>query len=195
MVTVTVKWFVRTTVLLLFCALMLPIFAGIFNINRANCDPATDWWTAFRHDSTHSGYSTSTAPTTNQSLWNFTGDSVFSSPAVVGGVVFVGSVDGNLYALNATNGDHIWNFTTGSWVWSSPAVASGVVYIGSDDGNVYAFGTPSYVTVGGELSQTSYVESFFVPTLIMLGISGAISMLGFAHIKRSKQTRTKPHKA
>ena len=33
-----------------------------------------------------------------------TGDIVFSSPAVVGGAVYVGSDDGNVYALNATSG-------------------------------------------------------------------------------------------
>ena len=38
-------------------------------------------------------------------LWNFTtGNSVESSPAVVDGVVYVGSEDGKIYALNAANG-------------------------------------------------------------------------------------------
>ena len=57
--------------------------------------------------------------------------SVYSSPAVVGGVVYVGSDDGNVYALNAANGAKLWNYTTGSEVYSSPAVVDGVVYIGS----------------------------------------------------------------
>jgi PGF-CTERM protein len=35
-------------------------------------------------------------------MWNYTtGDAVTSSPAVVNGVVYVGSGDGNVYALNA----------------------------------------------------------------------------------------------
>ena len=38
-------------------------------------------------------------------LWNYTtGGDVDSSPAVVGGVVYVGSDDDNVYALNAANG-------------------------------------------------------------------------------------------
>jgi hypothetical protein len=63
---------------------------------------------------------------------------VYSSPAVVNGVVFVGSYDSNVYALNASTGAKLWSYTTGSGVYSSPAVANGVVYIGSYDNNVYA---------------------------------------------------------
>ncbi|MGC1295812.1 MAG: PQQ-binding-like beta-propeller repeat protein [Alloacidobacterium sp.] len=54
-----------------------------------------------------------------------------SSPAVVNGVVYSGSLDGNVYGLNATTGAKLWSFAVGSFVLSSPAVASGVVYVGS----------------------------------------------------------------
>jgi outer membrane protein assembly factor BamB len=67
---------------------------------------------------------------------------VTSSPAVANGVVYVGSYDGNVYALNASTGSKLWSFATGNLVDSSPAVANGVVYVGSYDHNVYAFGLP-----------------------------------------------------
>jgi outer membrane protein assembly factor BamB len=71
--------------------------------------------------------------------WSYTtGSFVFSSPAVANGVVYVGSYDGNVYALNASTGALLWSFPTGNAVDSSPAVANGVVYIGSGDNNVYA---------------------------------------------------------
>jgi outer membrane protein assembly factor BamB len=75
-------------------------------------------------------------------LWKLhpPGCCVISSPAVANGVVYVGSDDGNLYALNARTGVKLWSYATGGAVFSSPAVANGVVYVGSDDGNVYAFG-------------------------------------------------------
>jgi len=63
---------------------------------------------------------------------------IASSPAVVNGVVYFGSEDGNVYALNASTGAKLWSFTTGNFVYSSPAVANGVVYFGSYDHNVYA---------------------------------------------------------
>jgi outer membrane protein assembly factor BamB len=66
---------------------------------------------------------------------------VYSSPAVVGGVVYVGSGDGKVYALKASSGAKLWSYTTGTsggGVRSSPAVVGGVVYVGSGDGKVYA---------------------------------------------------------
>jgi len=56
----------------------------------------------------------------------------------------VGSEDFNVYALNASTGELLWNYTTGDQIHvSSPAVAGGVVYIGSKDRNVYALNASS----------------------------------------------------
>jgi peptide/nickel transport system substrate-binding protein len=96
-------------------------------------------WDMFRHDAAHTGYTESPAPN-GVLTWKYaTGSYVVSSPAVAGGVVYVGSADGKVYALNATTGTQVWNFTTGGRIeWSSPAVTGGVVYVGSTDGKVYA---------------------------------------------------------
>jgi outer membrane protein assembly factor BamB len=106
---------------------------------QSTADP-TDWWPMFHHDLGHSGYSTSTGPTANRTLWKYTtGNGVHGAcPAVVGGVVYIGSSDYNFYALNATTGALIWKYTAGNGFGDCPAVAGGVVYIGSDDYNVYA---------------------------------------------------------
>src|SRR5207248_9606607 len=61
-----------------------------------------------------------------------------SDLVVANGVVYVGSDDSNVYALNASDGSMKWKFVTGSVVQFSPSVANGVVYISSSDGNVYA---------------------------------------------------------
>jgi len=82
-------------------------------------------------------------------LWTGpTGDSIDgSSPAVSGGVVYIASQDGKLYAFgvgcNSGGGTFtpIWTGATGgSITGSSPAVTGGVVYIGSNDHKLYAFG-------------------------------------------------------
>jgi serine/threonine-protein kinase len=56
-------------------------------------------------------------------------------------VVYIGSKDNNVYALNASTGSQIWIYTTGSQIESTPSVANGMLYIGSNDAKVYAFGS------------------------------------------------------
>ena len=68
-----------------------------------------------------------------------TGNLVVSSPAAANGVVYVGSLDQKLYALDASNGHVLWTATTGERIYSSPAVADGMVFVGSHDHNLYAF--------------------------------------------------------
>ena len=115
----------------------------IFEFNETVQDGSayvTDDWPMFHHDISHTGYSTSTGPTTNQTLWIYpTGGAVESSPAVVNGLVYVGSgsrsapYSGNVYCLNAASGAFVWSYPAGVWA-SSPAVAGGLVYVGSTDG-------------------------------------------------------------
>ncbi len=95
-------------------------------------------WPMFRGGPAHSGYNpyeNVLSPSTVSGLteiWSFpTAEGIFSSPAVVNGVVYVGSYDDNLYALDASTGEKLWSFNTGDWVYASPAVVNGVVYVGS----------------------------------------------------------------
>ncbi len=76
---------------------------------------------------------------TGDELWRFeTGDRVFSSPAVSGGVVYVGVHSGRFLALDATSGILSWELRFGGAVMSSPVVYEGHAYFGCDDGSVYA---------------------------------------------------------
>ena len=87
---------------------------------------------------------TPTPITISDYLWRYeTGGPVGSSPAVVDGVVYFGSVDNYLYAVDAATGTLRWQYETGDNVTSSPAVIDGVVYVGSWDGYVYAVDTTS----------------------------------------------------
>ena len=52
--------------------------------------------------------------------------------------VYIGSDDGNIYALDAGTGRKMGNFTTGGSVDSSPFVDNDVIYVDSGDGSVYA---------------------------------------------------------
>jgi outer membrane protein assembly factor BamB len=71
--------------------------------------------------------------------WQFKTDGqVWSSPVVAGGLVYFGSDDGHLYALDSQTGREKWRFKTGDDVRSSVAVADGLVYFESYDGYLYA---------------------------------------------------------
>src|ERR1700722_2311859 len=65
-------------------------------------------------------------------------DFYLSSPVVVSGVVYVGSGDTNIYALDAASGQLKWKFKTGDVVHASPAIAGGKLYVGSWDSYFYA---------------------------------------------------------
>jgi outer membrane protein assembly factor BamB len=62
--------------------------------------------------------------------FNLGGIAALSSPAVVDGVVYIGSERG-VYALNAYTGTKIWQSSPTFLTDSSPAVSGGTVYIGS----------------------------------------------------------------
>jgi outer membrane protein assembly factor BamB len=93
----------------------------------------------FRGGPEHLGVYESSNPSLGTVAWKFkTSGRVVSSPVVVGEAVYVGSTDGNLYAVNRADGTLRWKFPTRGAVSSSPAFANGVVFAGSADGRFYA---------------------------------------------------------
>ena len=89
-----------------------------------------------------------------------------SSPAIdtTNGVVYVGSLNGYLYALKASTGAILWQGKTGGNIYSSPALANGVVYVASNDNKIYAFDAKSgaklwsYATGGPTFSSPIMVN-------------------------------------
>lgn len=55
--------------------------------------------------------------------------------------VFVGSLDGRLYAISLRTGESVWEYDTGSAISASPAAGRGRLVIGVEDGTVYCFGS------------------------------------------------------
>ncbi len=141
-----------------------PDNTGVWVIN------APEDWVMFRSNPIHTGIGIGNPVLNATVLWKTqTGSIVRSSPAVVGGVVYIGSEDGKVYALNASTGLILWSYLTNavpdSDVYSSPAVAGGVVYVGSGDGAFYALNATNglqlwnYTTDNGFLSSPAVVDS------------------------------------
>lgn len=76
-------------------------------------------------------------------IWTFTDAKGFfmGKAAESNGVVYVPCNDGDLYALDSSNGELLWTFETDDYLWSQPQVVGDVIYFGSMDHNVYAVST------------------------------------------------------
>jgi outer membrane protein assembly factor BamB len=105
---------------------------------QAQFPPET--WAQFRGGHQLIGVSVSGVPRDLRVVWTWeAGESIESSAAISGGVVYVGSQSGELAALNLSDGSVRWKYkATGPIGESSPCVANGVVYIGDLNGVVHA---------------------------------------------------------
>jgi outer membrane protein assembly factor BamB len=63
---------------------------------------------------------------------------IVGSPIVVKDILYVGTSDGKLYALDAVYGEKKWEFDTGGKIWTSPAVEDGVVYVSNYEHKFFA---------------------------------------------------------
>jgi len=78
-----------------------------------------------------------------QPVWKADIGDTRSAPAVVNGVVYAGTDDGHLYALDAVTGATVWSVKLGSLIGSSPAVVNQIVYVATHDGQFFALDAAS----------------------------------------------------
>ena len=104
-----------------------------------------------------------------------TGSAIYAQPVIVNGVVYVGSTDGRVYALNAGTDAVRWQFPkTGKpaigAVYASPGVAGNMVYVGSDDGRIYALkdttGVPAWSKPCNKLGDRVRSSPVFVDGIV-----------------------------
>ncbi|MCK4266717.1 MAG: PQQ-binding-like beta-propeller repeat protein, partial [Thermoplasmata archaeon] len=65
-----------------------------------------------------------------------------SSPTISGGLIFIGTRDGNegaFFVLNETTGDILWKYTVGASITTPPSIADGMMFCGTDGWDMYAF--------------------------------------------------------
>ena len=96
-------------------------------------------WTSFRGNPQLTGVANSQLPEKLELLWTFkAGDMIESTAAIVDNVVYLGALDGVLYAIDAQSGESMWTYTTESSIKSSPSYQNGVIYFGDGDGIFHA---------------------------------------------------------
>jgi outer membrane protein assembly factor BamB len=130
--------------------------------------PSNDW-PMFLYNAGHTSSPDDVAPITHDLLWRFNtmpngADAwiIDSSPAVVGGVLYIGSDDGCFYALDSASGTLLWNRTIGTFAVSSPAVVKGIVYVSVWEGRDYALNA----STGEVLWNSSRMYSSSSPAVV-----------------------------
>ena len=100
---------------------------------------SSDDWLSFRGNPQLTGVATAELPENLELLWTFeTADAIESTAAIAAGTVYVGTLDGYLYAINLENGGLKWKYQASGEIKSSPAVFSDVVYFGDGMGIFHA---------------------------------------------------------
>jgi outer membrane protein assembly factor BamB len=95
-------------------------------------------WHNYRGNNILNGYSPSSFKPPIRLAWRYkTGDEIKSSPVIAGNMIFIGSMDGYLYAIN-TSGKLQWRYKTEASIEAPPLFVRNTVVVGSMDGTVYA---------------------------------------------------------
>jgi len=109
--------------------------------------------------------------------WKFrTSSQILSSPLAYNQVIYIGSNDQNLYAINQINGSLKWMFQTSGLIKSSPAAYGSNIYIGSYDKNLYAVDSATgsvkwTVNTNGTIECSPVIDNFSA----MFGFNSQIS--------------------
>jgi outer membrane protein assembly factor BamB len=93
------------------------------------------------------------------------GGGIHSQLVVVDGVVYANSEDGNLYALDASDGTLLWTGPTVYGGDSTPAVADGLVVAGTNGGGLLAF--PASCTTPCQPVWTADTQTAVNPAVVL----------------------------
>ena len=130
----------------------VPILAALV------ASPAAADWPVFRGDALMSGVGAAKLPDQLAERWAYkTGDAVEGAPAVAGGVVYVGSFDKHLHAIDLATGKPKWKVKLGP-IKASPGIKGDRVYVGNIDGTFFCLNAADGATVwkfetGGEITS------------------------------------------
>jgi outer membrane protein assembly factor BamB len=89
-----------------------------------------------------------------------------STPAIADSVVYIGSLDGYLYALDLFSGAELWKYYLATPISSSAAISGNMLFVGASDGHLYAFAGTKGSSLSGVTSppEAETVVSFASPT-------------------------------
>ncbi len=120
---------------------------------------------------------------------------VSSTPIIAGGVAYVGSYDGNLYAIDLATGTEVWTYATGTAVLEpnlqidlgitgSAAWDDGVVYVGDAAAAVHAVDAATgealwVTTVDTQPNASIWSSPVVVDGTVYVGVASVAKQVGF----------------
>lgn len=138
------KRYITTIIAIIIVTVSIVPFGSSISINnftgfeKQSAPLSIDWWSMFHNDANQNGFSTSSAPDSNDVLWSYQTDYLItSSPNIVNGKLYIGSLDRKFYCFDMMNGNILWNYTINGRITGSSAVGNGKVFFGSQDSTFY----------------------------------------------------------
>ncbi|MDO8589748.1 MAG: PQQ-binding-like beta-propeller repeat protein [bacterium] len=101
------------------------------------------------------------------------GESLYSTPLIYDGRLYIASLDKHLYCFGIETGNLLWKFETKGRIFSSPLLVDEKIYIGSNDGRFYEVeaetgkNTAFFQATERITAKSAYnpiTKNFFVPT-------------------------------
>src|SRR5262245_41228665 len=97
-------------------------------------------WPLARGDALASGVANTTLPEQPEVVWKETIEkgAFDATPVIADGIVYLGDMDGTVYAWRLTDGKEIWSRKFESGFIASPAIRGNLLYVADMDGKLYA---------------------------------------------------------
>lgn len=135
-------------------------------------------WTMFHGNAQHTGEARDVVGPALRLAWSYRtpGTILTSSPAIVDGVVYIGTRNENgedhntVLAVDPATGERLWEFKSDAQVQASPAVENGIVFASSVRGTLYALdaktGTQRWSkTIGDDPDSVHRGWMYYSPTV------------------------------
>ncbi len=170
----------RTTHTMRFIGMAMMLIASCWQTQLA----CGDDWTVIRGNSQSTGFAPGTMAARPELLWEFSAEkTAFEGTAIIAdGHVFVGDVDGTLYAIDCKSGEPTWKQTMKNGFVSAGAYREGKLVIGDFDGKIYCLNASD-----GEKrweyeidQQIASGPNFFEDIVLVTSESGTMTAIDFA---------------
>ncbi len=141
----------------------LQLTGGLVALSLAGCLGSAETetfdhedWLSLGHNNGNTGKTSVQGPSDPDERWSVDTEPITTAPVVADDVVYAGSADGTLYALDLETGDELWTYSVGEDIYYTPTIAEDTIYVADTD-------TVHAVTTDGDEEWTADADGGFTP--------------------------------